>query len=260
MVPNNHSILLFKVGEFRWMDRIKNGHLSLGTLGSFIQIAKLKGNEEQGDPDEGVFARLPLEDPRINQMKTKLENDLEIIEDGQFVKLRRKSSYFIPTFCFYSYRGIDLVENSNKTAGQQQVSHYFDDRIFSGFADDSVRNTLASDRSYSMLILQAEPFKNKVYCAFARNEIENGYIRHVDYTEFAKEVFFIEPTEAREELFHKFPKYAYQHEARICLMNNLLPSIYDRYSLDIGPWIEGRDGAFIRNQVYFETSADIVKQ
>lgn len=141
----------------------------------------------------------------------------------------------------------------------QQISHYFDNRIFSGFANDTVRNTLASDRTYSMLILHVEPFKFKVGSALALNKIDNAIIRHVNYKEFEKEEFFIEPTDKREELFYKFPKYAYQHEARICLMNNPLHSINDRFALYIGPWADGRDGALVRNQLYFKMNAEIVE-
>jgi hypothetical protein len=145
-------------------------------------------------------ASLRVGDTKISRMEDKLGEDLEIINDGEFRKLRRKSSYLIPTFCFYLLQAHDLLNilpiGSDSIIGWNEISHYFDNRIFTGFVDDSVRNTLASaDRIYSMLAMQVEPFKNKVCFALARNEIENGFIRHVNYTEFAKEEFFIEPTE-----------------------------------------------------------------
>ncbi|MEK4105589.1 hypothetical protein NST28_16035 [Paenibacillus sp. FSL R10-2791] len=259
MIPNDDSLILFKVGAYKWMEKIKEGTLSFGALGSFIEIARANGNEEQGDRDEAIFARLKVGNPKIQEMKDRLVEDLEIIKDADpaYVKLRRKSSYLIPTFCLYSYRGYDLLDNEIVKPGKQRIAHFFDNRIFSAFADDKVRNVMSSENTFSMLVLQAANLKYKVLGAALLYK-KPITIKHVNYTEFEKDEFFIEPTDNRDELFYKFPKYAYQYEARICMVHNLLPSVKDRLSLYIGPIIENKDGFLIRSQVSFSIGANIV--
>ncbi len=43
-------------------------------------------------------------------MQKKLLNDLEIIDDGEFVLLRRHSAKLVPVFCFFQYTISDLQE------------------------------------------------------------------------------------------------------------------------------------------------------
>lgn len=190
-------------------------------------------------------------EPRIEQMSQKLGFDLEIIGDGEYVKLRRFSSYYIPTFCFYSYRGKDLLTSSQKVPSWQHVIHEFNENIFSGFVNEQSSILAPSDCAYAMLVLQSEPFRVKMNGALILNDVQNYRIRHVDYETFAQEEFFIEPTDERMELFCKFPKYAYQHEARLCLLNNRQPSVSSRFDLNIGPWNEG-GCSLLREQVYME--------
>ncbi|MDP4551158.1 hypothetical protein Q9251_09690 [Alkalihalobacillus macyae] len=258
MIPNDNAIILFKFGFLKWMDKIRNGTISFSCPGKYIQIAKKTGNDEQGDVNEGVFARLRKGDKIIKEMQAKLKDDLEIIDDGEYVKLRRWSSYYIPTFCFYSYRLADLLDSDITETGFQTIHHYFDDRMYSAFGTSSVRNVLSADSVPAYLILQVKPFIDNLMKNLAINAI-GAEIKHINYTEFQKEEFFLYPTERREELFYKFPKYAYQKEARICLVRKPLNSIHERLNIDIDP-MDGKDAFITKEEFYFGVTADIVEE
>ena len=91
--------LFFKFGKCKWMKKLTSGELSFSCTGNFINEAIKTGNNIQGDALEGVFARLKNNDDRIEQMKEKLKDDLEILEDTKpYVLLRRKSSKYKPIF------------------------------------------------------------------------------------------------------------------------------------------------------------------
>lgn len=254
MIPEENSFMLFKFGATKWMRALKDGKVSFSCPGHYINIAKENGNSEQGDLYEGVFARLKERDPRVEQCRKKLGEDLEILPDGDYVMLRRKSTYFIPTFCFYSFRGHDLLQKVTR-AGLQQVRHDFDERMYSGFSSNTDLNVHPDDKS-ATLIIQALPFHEQVMQAVLRE----GFgieISHINYTLFENKEFYIEPTDQRKELFYKFPKYKYQREARILLHGLKLNNLNDRYTLNIGP-LSDEDAPLVTGiQMYFEVSVDI---
>ncbi|WP_064091545.1 hypothetical protein [Rossellomorea aquimaris] len=258
MIPNDHAVLLFKFGSLKWMEKIRKGSMSFSCPGKYIEIAKKTGNDEQGDVNEGVFARLRKGDKKIKEMQTKLKDDLEIIDDGEYVKLRRWSSYYIPTFCFYSYRIADMLDNSITETGFQTIHHYFDDKMYNEFGPRSVRNVLSTDNSPAYLILQVKPFIDNLMKNLALNAI-GAEIRNINYSEFQKEEFFIYPTERRDELFYKFPKYAYQKEARVCLVRRPLTNIHERLNININPMNE-KDAFITNNEFYFGVTADVQEE
>ena len=236
------------------MRALKDGEVSFSCPGQYIQIAKDTGNSEQGDFYEGVFARLKKTDPRIKQCREKLGEDLEILPDGDFVLLRRKSTYFIPTFCFYSFRGLDLLQNVTRS-GLQQVRHDFDERMYSGFSSKAVLN-VHSDDVPATLILQVRPFQEQVVQA-VRREGFGVDISHINYTLFENDEFYIEPTHQRKELFYKFPKYSYQKEARILLHGIEMNNFNERYTLNVGPLSDEDANLASGIKMYFEMTADI---
>jgi hypothetical protein len=244
MLPDNEALILFKFGKYKWMKKIHEGEISFSCPGSYIDIAIKEGNDEQGDINEGIFARLKKGNPKIKEMASKLKDDLEIIEDGDYVKLRRKSTYFIPTFCFYTFKPTDVLKKDINGTGWQKFRHDFDERMYSGFSLEDV----------TTLIIQPEPFKNQVQDSLSKQNIKFK-TRHINYTEFEKEEFFIEPTDNRDELFYKYPKYAYQNETRVCLLNNSMNNIEDRFPVNIGDL--GEDCHVIRQQFYYEFMAYI---
>lgn len=229
--------LFFKFGKYKWMKRLANGELSFSCTGNFINEAIKTGNTIQGDAFEGVFARLKNNDDRIGLMKEKLKDDLEILEDTEpYVLLRRKSSKYKPIFCLYSYTYDDIYnECNNPKVGANLVQHRFHDDMYSGFAESlSIKNVLSPDEQFAQVIFsKSETLLNRLKCAMLSQD-HIFKISRVNYTEFEKDEFFIEPSATYNELFYKFPQYKGQHEARICLLDMEFNGCSERYSLNIG--------------------------
>ena len=51
-------VLCMKINEKQWVEAIRDGSLCFNRAGYFIEQAEEKGNNEQGDKYEGVFARI----------------------------------------------------------------------------------------------------------------------------------------------------------------------------------------------------------
>lgn len=236
MLKDTDAIILCRFGEYRWIQNEIAGNLSLSCPGKFIWQAQKTENNVQGDQREAIFARLRTNDPRIDEMQLTLGHDLEIIPDGEFRLLRRKSAKLKPIYCFYSYTAKDALNDGNpQDIGELSIRHDFDKLMYAGFADSrECYNVIADDRRMTMMALQPHPFLNRIKCAlFERNY---AYEMHpVDYELFENETFFIPPTAKYEELFHKFPEYKYQHEGRICLISESFVHIFDRLPLKIYP-------------------------
>lgn len=88
-----------KFGKRIWVERFAYGELSFSCAGKYISDYQCTGDEARGDRLEAVFAHVPKSDPRVEQCKSRFESDLEIINDGNDVFLRRRSSSLIPVFC-----------------------------------------------------------------------------------------------------------------------------------------------------------------
>lgn len=223
MIPDDHALMLFKFGEYKWIKQIQDGWISFACPGRYIDIAKRKGNDEQGDEDEGIFARLKKSDSRIAEYSVKLRGDIEIINDGEYVKLRRKSTYYIPTFCFYTIKAADLLKYENIELGNQRIPFHPDDRMFTYFSScGQLSNVLSNDYVYSQLVIQPAPFKYSLM----EHLIMNGYdfkMGSINYTEFEKEEFFIEPTNKREELFISFQGLVINRRlGYVCIIQNFM--------------------------------------
>ena len=88
----NDTFAVFKFGHWKWIKRLSEGHINFACGGSYIKQANRDGNNEQGDKYEGVFARLQSNDPLVEHMRDLLGDDLESIDDGSYVLLRRQSA------------------------------------------------------------------------------------------------------------------------------------------------------------------------
>lgn len=108
----NDTFAVFKFGQWKWIKRLSEGHINFACGGAYIKQANQDGNNEQGDKYEGVFARLQSNDPLVEHMRDLLGDDLESIDDGSYVLLRRQSAKKIPMFCFYKYNVADLNEGT----------------------------------------------------------------------------------------------------------------------------------------------------
>lgn len=235
MLPNDNAILLFRFTESRWADAIIQGQISFSCAGAFIHQAEHTGNTVQGDLYEGVFARLNKTDSRVQLMKDTLKKDLEIIDDGDFVLLRRKSALRKPMFCYYAYTVEDAIHDCGDDAhkGINTIRHVFDDKMYSGFSENWRCSVIADNRRSTLLTLQPKPFVERIKMASVTQRI-NLRMKRVDYSTWSNETFFITPTDEYDELFCKQSSYSYQHEGRACLTGISLASIFDRYTLEIG--------------------------
>lgn len=132
--------LCMKVSEKRWIESLRNGTICFNPIGYFIQKAENTRNNEQGDKYEGVFGRLKKTDIRLNGLMKTLGDDLEIIDDGDYVILRRKSVRSIPIFCTYGLLRNELVvdpQSVYKENGEYYctVRYDFPNKIYNGFLD-----------------------------------------------------------------------------------------------------------------------------
>ena len=241
MALSDSEVLFFlKFSERRWLEQIRDGIISFSCAGAFIEQAETSGNNEQGDKHEAVFARLHKSNPKRFEMKIKLGKDLEEIDDGEFVFLRRESAKHIPIFCVYAFTVGEANQNANSCgAGRHNVHHQPDDRMYSGFALYSIRNALDMRYRPSFLLIRAQTLLTNVRKASIGKGlcVKNHVMEYIDMTG----EFFIEPTADYPELFVKSKEYDYQLEYRWCIMDKRLLSNPKRHPLNIGPFINDNE-------------------
>lgn len=249
MLGPDRSYGLFKVGQNKWIQRLYSGEVSFSCAKAYIFQAKYGGNDEQGDYDEAVFARLKKGDTRIDEMRILLGKDLEIIDDGLYVKLRRKSSCFIPIFCCYTFLYSDFASQVKKK-GDNFVKFSIPEKIYDSFLSGaSSKNVLSNDCRTMGVFFQAQSFFDELEAAL--NTAGHSFYRTaVNYELEANEEFFIEPTDLREELFYKRPQYQYQQEERIILHRERLPTFFNRLNIQM-PQLPDSERHFLPEPFYF---------
>lgn len=258
MIPNDHVIMIYKFGEQRWISKVAQGELSFAAPGSFIRQAELTENKIQGDALEAVFAHIPNNDSRLKEMQDLLGNQLEIINDGDFVFLRRRHAKYIPTFCFYSYTAGDALRDGNHIhTGFQKLHFEFDERMYYGFSCEELKNVVNLNRRFSLMFIQPQEFVNRIKIALGAQSLSYKMDR-VKYIDMHKE-FFVEPTDTYDELFYKSDVYSYQCEGRICLHNIPFSNIYERYPLKICKFNVGKDCHIVDMKIHVEYCANIQK-
>lgn len=90
----------------------------------------------------------------------------------------------------------------------------------------------------------------------------NGFsykMGRIDYDIMNKDEFFIQPTPSYDELFYKHPSYKYQYEARICMFNMELNTIFDRFTLQIPP-LTKEEYAKVHEKTYMSFDAVIKRK
>lgn len=281
MIKENHAIALFKIGKKKWMDKLIKGNINFSCCGKYVQEAIIDKNEIQGDAYEAIFARLKETDPRLQQLRMKYCDDLEEINVGEYVLLRRKSALKIPVFCLYGYKAKDLIEdNEIKRSGIQLLQQTIDMRMFEGFSNKfSMNNVLSEDERFQALIIDPKGFRkrleegidlinkipettidNEIFVSASCNKNMHFEMKSVNYSLFQKETFILNVTDKYEELFYKMPEYSYQREARMCITNRELVDINKRFNLKIRPFNLDRD-IFIINQPFeMKYRASIIKK
>lgn len=214
--PNDENIIYFclKISQEKWIKKLQQGEICFTPTHYFIEEAIRTGNDEQGDFYEGIFAKLHPNDKRIDELKAKLGSDLEIIEENGYILLRRHSSKNIPIFCIYGIYSNDLQyidepQENPKKPGEYLAKVRIDisDKMYRKFLQDSDVWGFYASAGHFLEAIEEMLHKEKV--DFRK--------RKVNYSLFENDEFFIEPTDDYPELGYKFPKFAYQNEARIIL-------------------------------------------
>ena len=241
-----------KIGQKKWIDKLADGFACFSPIGDFIKKSINTGNDEQGDKYEGVFARLKRNDFRISEMRKQLGDDLEEINDGKYILLRRKSSKTVPVFCIYGFfqEHLSVIRYSQHNDGEIECrlamkpsKEMFEKFLNSGKIrmDEGDINGIA----FSVGHLQ-EAINDKL--------VDRG-VKHQDvkviYDLFDEDEFFIEPKANYPELQHKSKRLSYQNELRI-----ILPEIHkkEKYIIQYTPLSSHSMGHFV-GEPYFECTA-----
>lgn len=257
MLKDLAPIVLFRFGEQQWILNEVSGNLSFFCPGKFIWQAQHSENDVQGDQCEAIFARLRADDPRIEEMQATLKSDLEVIPDGPFCLLRRKSAKLKPIYCYYAYKAKDALEDGKpQHPGRLIIRHDFRKSMYTGFTTfQEGSNVIADDYRMTILALKPKAFLDSIkYSLFENNySYEMG---PVNYELLQNETFFIPPTPEYNELFYKSPKFRYQYEGRICLKNITFSHIFERKPLKIFP-LNPEDYRISHEEVYMEFDVDI---
>lgn len=233
MIPIDHALLILKINENQWIQKLRKGEVSFSCVESFIKQEQQTGNSERGDKLEGVFARLLKGNPKISSIHRRLGEDLEIFEDDKdsnYVFLRRQSAKWKPIYCFYTYTVKDAINDVPvKNPGRHNIRICLDQRLYSSFLS-SKNQSVGKKKKFTCAIIQSKSFVE-----YLKKSIELKKIKYemnlIKYIDMDKGEFFIEPSDEYKELFYKSKKYEYQHEGRICLLNKELSIALPRYYL-----------------------------
>lgn len=243
-------VLCIKISQKKWIEKLQAGSAWFGAINNYIVQAETSNNNEQGDKYEGVFSRCKKDNPIVIKFQHLFGDDLEIIDDGDYCFLRRKSSRQICAFCMYGIKNSDLTPIGEITERDGVIVgkfHYdVEPKMYSSFLQDG--HTPAEVAGF--------------YCSSGHiiNAIETtlrreGYLwqrNMVHYDIDVSKEFFIEPKSNYPELFHKRIDLQYQHELRIMILNP--PSGSKGVDIHFTP-ISTDSGNFALGQLYLEGTA-----
>lgn len=136
-VGNGSGFILYEDCFTSLGKSLSDGTAWFGSVESYIQKAQKDHNDEQGDEFEGIFARVwRLSDALIGYMK-KFGDELEIIPDGEYCLLRRKSVRKACIFCMYGLTSNDFkpVSKPYYKDGVEvcDFEHSVNQKMFDGF-------------------------------------------------------------------------------------------------------------------------------
>ena len=225
-------LLGMKISQKKWIEKLRNGSACFNTVNFYIEKGLSGGNDEQGDKYEGVFARLLKHDSKVEEMEKLLKDDLEVILDGEYVLLRRKSARTIPVFCIYGLYIEDAkilsIKETSKGKSELKLEIIPQPKMFKDFLDKPI-----SDESEA-------PWHMSFSVGHMQDAIESSLdeksIKHtvakVKYDLFSSDTFFVYPGPEYPELFHKAKRFSYQKELRW-----ILPELHrdDKLILDYPP-------------------------
>ncbi len=257
-IPND-AILLFKIGERQWIEKLYDGELCFSCVGKYIKQAERTKNDIQGDRYEAVFAKLLKNNPKISEMRNLLQNDLEEFEENGYIYLRRKSARLIPVFCLYAFTEQVLSEENHISSEEEvELKHKLDNNMFAGFTYPfEINNVLTNACRFTGMVMQPLPFTVNIRCQMQELGYEY-YMGLVNYSLMNEGEFFINPSPAYNELFYKMPYYKYQNEARIILHKNIFTFDNKKLVIKMKP-LKSKDKGLIDTKFEMSYKASFIK-
>lgn len=243
-------VFCLKISQQQWIEKLSGGSAWFGLIDNYIKQAEETGNNEQGDRYEGVFARCKRTSNLVEQYMLKFGDDLEIIDDGEFCFLRRKSSRYKCAFCMYGIKNTDLsiIGDVEEIDGVYKGKFHYDidTKMYEGFLQDGSEKNQVS--GYYCSAGHINEAIEKALESYGYKWKRNMVVYDIDL----EQEFLIEPLPDYPELWHKRKDLSYQHETRFLL--------YDVYSQNKGVCIEfepisDHSGNVAIGELYFEGSA-----
>lgn len=209
-----------KIGEEKWIKKLRNGYACFSPLGDFIVEGETTGNNEQGDKYEGIFARLRNGNPLIEEMSEKLGDDLEKIEDDGYTLLRRKSCRKIPVLCLYGMYKEDAEEIESSVSDDGTVQSTIQFQLSNKMYDEFLNNGFVNKDKVEpwSMGMSLGHFQSAIERELDKIDVQHKVVK-ITYDLFEAEEFFIEPTDDYNELQHKSARLNYQKEIRWILPN-----------------------------------------
>lgn len=225
---------LMRVGPTEEIERcFAQKTITFGCAANWINYALTKNNNTVGDLQEGIYAHVPKEDPRIDTVIDKkgnpMGNHLLVLENllDKTCLLRHIPTILKPVLCFYSFN-IEKVmqEMGNVPCVYFDAQEYLD---YMGYEKEKTSFLLVTNPEEFLndlknaVPLAVEENRNNLtdkrfYTPF--NKSNPVLLKLVDYTKYSENTIFWDLPENGEELFWKCSSYQPQSEARI-VINNL---------------------------------------
>lgn len=113
-----NCVFLMKIVEKQYINDFMKSQIHFSNCNIFIQNGKANGNMGRGDTLEGIFARININNIKLNSYiqhyKSIFGNDLDIEKDEQYINFFRKSTREMSISCFYSIDNKMLQDNFNR--------------------------------------------------------------------------------------------------------------------------------------------------
>lgn len=212
-------ILCLKISQQIWIEKLHKGEAWFGAINEYIKKAEESNNNEQGDKYEGVFARCKRSSIIVKENKNRFGDDLEIIDDGEYCFLRRKSSRLMLAFCMYGIRKEELVlfgeiDNSDeiKTC---KFKYNIEPKMYNNFLQDGTPSS-----EIAGFYCSAGHFIDSI-CQSLNNRDCRWKLKMISYDIDLNKEFYIDPQNDYPELWHKRNDLAYQHEFRFLIYSDI---------------------------------------
>lgn len=206
---------IMKISAEKWIRILRDGSAYFNLVDYYITKAHETGNNQQGDKYEGVFAHIKKSDLRLNYIKKKLGDDLEMIDDGDFVFLRRYSARKKHVFCMYGVLRSDIILDQSSVFCENgewigKGRYNFPEEIYTNFLDDNDVWGFYSSAGH---------FCDEIEKSLKEKKLEFRKAKIIYDIDINSE-FMLDLNDTYSELNHKRKDLDYQHEIRYVVLNN----------------------------------------